>query len=244
MILHIPHSSIQIPQEYLSSYRNLTQNDFNLLTDWYTEELYRFDSSNTIIYPYSRIFCDVERFRNDELEYMNKFGMGVTYTKGVSGNIIRDLSDKQSEEIKKKYYDPHHQILNLAVEEELKDNGKCMIVDCHSFPDELVPFMESAVRPDFCLGSDNFHTPKELLTNIKNYLISNGYCVEINEPFSGSMVSSQHYKKNRNVNSILIEVNRKLYLDNNYNKNSHYNDIKDVIFNCIKLVESYTKNLK
>lgn len=38
------------------------------------------DKSQTIIFSYSRLYCDVERFR-DSSEIMNKYGMGYIYTK-------------------------------------------------------------------------------------------------------------------------------------------------------------------
>jgi hypothetical protein len=39
------------------------------------------DQDDKIIAPFSRIFCDVERFSDDELEVMAKSGMGVLYEK-------------------------------------------------------------------------------------------------------------------------------------------------------------------
>jgi N-formylglutamate deformylase len=36
----------------------------------------------------------------------------------------------------------------------------------------------------------------------------------MNSPFAGSIVPSIYYQKNKNVHSIMIEINRNLYMDN------------------------------
>ena len=65
ILLHIPHSSIQIPEKYLNSfYLNEEQLNQELLrmTDWYTDELFadpQIPEENRIVFPYSRLICDV-----------------------------------------------------------------------------------------------------------------------------------------------------------------------------------------
>ena len=41
-----------------------------------------------------------------------------------------------------------------------------------------------------------------------------GYSVELNYPYSGTMVPTQYHKSNKSIYSIMIEVNRKLYMAN------------------------------
>ena len=69
-------------------------------------------------------------------------------------------------------------------------------------------------RPDFCLGTDDFHTPKELYLPVQDFLTSLGYKVLINNPYAGTMIPMKYYQKNKNVNGLMIEVNRKLYMTN------------------------------
>ena len=65
-----------------------------------------------------------------------------------------------------RYYIPHHQKLTDAVEESLLANDHCLIIDGHSFPALPLPYElnQTAFRPDFCIGTDDFHTPEELVT--------------------------------------------------------------------------------
>ena len=49
-----------------------------------------------------------------------------------------------------------------AVDESLSANDHCLIIDGHSFPALLLTYEleQTAFRPDFCLGTDDFHTPE------------------------------------------------------------------------------------
>ncbi len=77
IILHIPHSSLTIPEEALHQYEtSFLQEEFLLMTDRYTDELFGLPYTS-IVFPYSRLFCDVERFRDDSLEEMAQKGMSL-----------------------------------------------------------------------------------------------------------------------------------------------------------------------
>lgn len=65
VLIHIPHSSLYIPDDYknksLLSLSELEQENL-FMCDYRVDELID-DKSQAIIFPYSRIFCDVERFK-------------------------------------------------------------------------------------------------------------------------------------------------------------------------------------
>jgi N-formylglutamate amidohydrolase len=81
LILHIPHTDTTIPDKtgYLLSDAALKHEQL-VLTDWYTDELYHSDEDIVIKAEFSRIFCDVERFADDELEVRSRIGMGALST--------------------------------------------------------------------------------------------------------------------------------------------------------------------
>ena len=66
LILHIPHSSTNIPLKkgYCVSDGLLNQ-EILKLTDWYTDDLFENEIDSSIKAPFSRIFCDTERFSDD-----------------------------------------------------------------------------------------------------------------------------------------------------------------------------------
>ena len=79
LLLHIPHSSTSFPEESGYTFDDLN-NDERLLIDYYTDELFLPEqpSANieSVVFPYCRLYCDVERLINDPLE---KEGLGISY---------------------------------------------------------------------------------------------------------------------------------------------------------------------
>jgi N-formylglutamate deformylase len=225
IIFHIPHSSTFIPNDIrsdilLSDEKLLVE--LGLMTDWYTDELFDHAVSylgKSIKFPVSRLVVDPERFADDETESMSEVGMGVIYIKTSSGKPLRDLSKITSDsrtQLLNRFYYPHHDSLTGAVSSQLDEEGRVLIIDCHSFPDEPLPYerCQSQDRPEICIGTDPYHTPEELISNLKSSFESLGYKVAMNSPFAGSIVPSIYYQKNKNVHSIMIEINRNLYMDN------------------------------
>ena len=78
-LLHIPHASTVIPGNYLASFRQaILPHEIEVMTDWFCDELLDC-GRDRIVFPISRLVCDVERFRDDKQEIMADIGMGVTY---------------------------------------------------------------------------------------------------------------------------------------------------------------------
>ena len=241
LILHIPHASEYIPDWtiYVFDQKTLKQ-EILKLTDWHTDDLFLFNDTQTIKANFSRVFCDVERFSKDSQEVMAKFGMGALYEKSDNGLTLRIVNQEMRNYILTNYYWPHHEKLNQTVEQQLKENGKATIVDCHSFPNK--PFKrdlnQNPDRPDFNIGTDTFHTPKKLITLSKNFFNEKGFSVGVDWPYSGTIVPLTHYKKNKNVQSIMLGVNRSLYLNENANSRSkQYLKTKAIIQEYLKLLQ-------
>jgi N-formylglutamate deformylase len=217
LIFHIPHSKTDIPTEFQSDYTDadLLNGEIALLTDFATDRIFDIENTTKLVFPYSRVFCDVERL-DDENEVMFSVGRGFYYTKTDNGNSLRENLYGFKEIIYNEYYIPHHNQLTEIVDDKLYNNYFPIIIDCHSFSD--TPFKtdieQSTNRPDFCLGTDEFHTPKWLTDMLFDFLTNAGYSVEINYPYVGTIIPMKHYQKNENVHGIMIEVNRKLYMDN------------------------------
>lgn len=240
MILHIPHSAVAIPK--LESYTASINGDMALLTDWYTDELFHHPIAERVVFKYSRLWCDVERFRDDSEESNSQHGHGVVYTHGAMGNKIREVTKEKAEQIKREYYDKHHRELNLTVNKALSFSKKVVLVDCHSFPNVRLVHEIHEHRPDFCLGTDEFHTPKKLVNKLNGYLENLGFSVAINVPYSGTMVPLEHLGKTQTLKAIMVEVNRALYLKEPGLKNDRFDEIKGVIFNLLKIIDEYEKN--
>lgn len=247
LILHIPHSSDRIPMDkgYVVDRKTLDE-EIIKLTDWYTDDLFSLEDSIIVRADFSRIFCDTERFSDDSQEVMAQYGMGVLYEKSDDGSLIREINSKLREEILNNYYWPHHEKLNQAVDDQLESNGKALIVDCHSFPSNplIRDLSQRENRPDFNIGTDVFHTPKYLIEISKNFFEKKGYSLGVDWPYSGSIVPLNHYQKTKNVSSIMLEINRSLYLNEPGNqKSSNYLAIKETINEYLKELKTAFENI-
>jgi N-formylglutamate deformylase len=213
-IFHIPHSSREIP--ILDGFnQDLIENELNLLTDSATDRIFDVKYVDRVVFPYSRIFCDVERL-DDDNEPMFQYGRGFYYTKTDNGEDLRVLDEELKTKIKTEYYDVHHDNLSFLIEKKLKDTGYVYVIDCHSFND--VPLNsdldKNENRPDICIGTDSFHTPKWLINYFVNFFERNGLSVKINSPYSGTIIPSK-FVGSEKVMGIMIELNKKLYMDGN-----------------------------
>ena len=223
LILHIPHSETKIPiKEGFILNDQIIQNEILKLTDWHTEDLYNSSDCEKIVFEYSRIFCDPERFADDSKESMAKVGMGVLYNKTDNGRTLRIISSDLRERILNEFYFKHHSMLSRAVKYQLQTYGKALILDCHSFPN--TPLKRSVhktiPRPDINIGTDNFHTPQNLIDISVEYFTGRNFTIGINYPFNGTIVPMKYYNKNPKVESIMLEINRKLYLKERSNEKS------------------------
>ena len=222
LILHIPHSSTHIPFTEGYNSNELIEREVFKLTDWFTDELFYSKKDHSIIASFSRVFCDVERFSEDAQEVMAQYGMGVLYNKTDDGQTLRSLTSPLKVKILTSYYWPHHEKLNSAVANCLKSDGKALIVDCHSFSD--TPFIrdlnQDANRPDFNIGTNPYHTSQLLIDHSIDFFESKGVSLGIDWPYSGTIVPLKYYGVNQNVQSIMLEINRKLYLNEQTNEKS------------------------
>ena len=139
-LLHIPHASTVIPGNYLASFRQaILPHEIEVMTDWFCDEL--FDCGrDRIVFPISRLVCDVERFRDDKQEIMADIGMGVTYRCTSTLEHLRSITEDEKGEILSQYYDSHHEKFERAVEKKLRTFGYCLIIDCHSFYPTALPY--------------------------------------------------------------------------------------------------------
>lgn len=227
IIIHVPHSSTWIPAKHRGEFLSdsLSQ-ELLRMTDRYCDEL--FNCGDMVVFPVSRLVCDVERFRDDKLEVMAGKGMGVVYTRDSEGNEFRQATEQKRSQILSEYYDSHHKLLTLNVQRKLEEFDSCLIVDGHSFSAVPLPYEneQSEPRPDFCIGTDHFHTPEILTRTAVAFLEKKGYTVAVNSPFSGTLVPGKYYHKDCRVKSVMVEINRRLYMTEDGEKTCDFEKIR------------------
>jgi N-formylglutamate deformylase len=209
IILHIPHASTVLPSEveFLLGQEALAY-EVDAMTDHHTDRLFDLPGAHRCVFPVSRLVVDPERFIEDSMESV---GMGVVYTHTAAGEALRAISEIDRLALINSYYHPHHTALTRMADECLEKHNQCLIIDCHSFPAQPLPYENDLNRPDICIGTDSYHTSTELKDYLSAAFKALGYDVAIDSPFSGTIVPLKHYHKDQRVLSVMIEVNRSLY---------------------------------
>lgn len=239
ILINVPHSATYIPPEEIQYFiASRIQHELDVMTDHYCDDLY--NTGNAMLrFPVSRLVCDPERFRDDSDEIMSSVGMGAIYSACSDGRRLKTISPRHKEELLSRYYDSYHSHFEHAVRKKLCKHGKCLIIDGHSFYDEPLPYEydQDNNRPDICIGTDEIHTPQEIEDKLRTFFRDRGYSVDINRPFSGCIVPTKFYRKDKRVMSVMIEINRKLYMNHSLQKTDGYRRVRKDIAAAIALLD-------
>lgn len=217
ILLHIPHSSTHIPVEWKGVFQideGELADELRVMTDAFTDDLFELDDiADRLVFPVSRLLVDVERFHNDRDEPMADKGMGAVYTKTHDGRSLK--SSERRSDLMSAFYVPHHDALETWSRRALEEFGQCMILDCHSFPSRplMCDMSQSPDRPDICIGTSKLHSQPGLVEAAKGAFEAQGWSVKIDSPYFGTMVPLPHFGREPRLASLMIEVNRRLYMD-------------------------------
>ena len=246
LLAHIPHSSTQIPdalRERILLDDNELVEELLKVTDSYVDELFSsvIDAGGVAtVFKLSRLIVDPERFEEDEREIMSSKGMGVIYTKTSRGRLLRESpGEAERNELLNRFYRPYHAAIENEVQNLLDTFDRCLIIDCHSFPSRPLPYElnQDSERPDICLGTDSYHTPVELVSTFEDFLHQNDLTTAVDKPFSGTYVPMSFYRADPRVLSAMVEVNRKLYIDEQEGVRSpSFNHLKEILARMIHLL--------
>lgn len=230
MILHIPHSSQTFPDGVVPTYPML--DSINRLTDWYVDELFYSNGSDRLVFPYSRLFCDVERLITDENAYN---GQGIVYTKGWNGYPIEFNVGEWN---RLEFYKAHHDKFKAMVHHQLSYIEKCVIVDCHSYSEaQLGDGIDEYECPDICIGTNERTTSRELEDLVANKFMELGYTVEVNFPYGNSILPWN--EADDGLETIMIEINKSIYMDGKLKKSENFDKVKDDITKVLDVIKAY-----
>ncbi len=217
IVVHIPHDGNDFPEDLFKSvlisrpefekyHKEISDRHISRLTD---------NLDCTIVkFSISRLLCDVERFLKDEV--MEKYGMGFCYEKTHDGKVFKRIDDDVKAKTKKYYLEHHEKCDEIA---RSFANKKWLIVDLHSFHEEIiVDESKKGHLPDICIGYAEKFCDEKFLNYAVNFFRNRNYKVDRNYPYEGSFVPNIVYKGEitTQVSSIMIEINKSCYLDENF----------------------------
>ena len=216
IVCNVPYSGLIIPDNFKDEYklgREELEDEVLYMADNYTDQLFSklLFVSSFIKSNLSRLVVDIERFQDEEQEPMSKVGMSAFYTKTSNGDVLRDISN-ENRQLLQGIYQLYHSNFEKLVEQALEKYSYAIIVDCHSFASKPRLYeLDKEFRPDICIGFEVFHSDPMLIKSLEESFVALGYSVKLNSPFTGSIVPTRYYQKDKRVISIMIEVNRYIY---------------------------------
>lgn len=214
ILIHVPHSSLYIPEEYcrtaLISRDELDEENRFVCDSGVIELIPPALKDNTLIFPYSRLYCDVERFRDDS-EPMNALGMGYIYTHDTKGRQIFMPTAEHRADVDY-IYEAHHSQLDGRVSEILNAYGSCIIIDLHSYSDEMVRRLFGFDNcPDVCIGTERDYYNSEIVEGLRSICRGLGLSTGLNYPYRGSIIPNRYLcEKKKGIISIMLEINKRV----------------------------------
>ena len=130
-----------------------------------------------------------------------------------------------------RYYHPYHAELQTAADRLHARFGSVWHVNCHSMKsvsNGMAAEGPGVARADFVLGDrDGTTCAPELTRFVEKFLGKRGYDVRINDPYKGVELVRRHGRPKQNRHSLQIEVNRKLYMDEeSFERNANFAKLK------------------
>lgn len=214
--MHIPHASLEVPQIFYDGLL-ISRAEFSRynreMADIGVEELFRGVEGERIVAPYSRLFCDVERYRDDDKEPMAKYGEGAVYTRLYDG-VLFHSHDAAYRNAVLEYYDAYHARFNETVLRLLEEDQRLLILDCHSFSDKMAAHFFAPPFPDVCIGIEKDHYDETITEKILSAIRKKGFSYAIDSPYRGSILptAAASLPTEKKIVSIMIEVNKRIYL--------------------------------
>lgn len=215
-LLHIPHASLDVPDEFFDGLMISKElfRRYNLeMSDIGIDELFRDMEAVRVQAPFSRLYCDVERFRDDEQEVMFQYGEGVIYTHTYDGIRFHEHDEGYRKRVLE-YYDRYHKELDETAEKLLAKDEELLILDCHSFSDKMASHFFEPPFPDVCIGIEENYYDEKTIDRLLSEIDKKGYSYEVNYPYQGSLIPNTILsgKTKGKVVSIMLEINKRVYL--------------------------------
>lgn len=184
---------------------------------------------------------------------MARIGMGAVYCNTTDGRPLRrPLTKKERDHLLQTYHRDNERHMELCLDEAILSNGFALIIDCHTFPSIPLPCDSDQVtpRPDICIGTDEDQTSTEVIELVTGYFSGLGYSVSINAPYAGTYIPRGYSIRKKKtdiarasaakVESIMIEVNRSLYMDEKTGeKLPQFNELQNRLSTLWPLLEKH-----
>jgi N-formylglutamate amidohydrolase len=227
-----PHSGRIYPKAFLNASR-LDPLTLRKSEDCYVDELFEpvvALGAPLIAARFPRAYLDVNRepyeldpelFNGRLPDFANTQSARVVGGLGTIARIVADTEEIYRERLPigaaferiERLYRPFHAALAELLDSTRKRFGMAVLIDCHSMPSASIG-QPPGGRPHFVLG-DRFGAScdAKLTRLVRDILQGAGFEVQINRPYAGGFITEYYGNPARGVQTLQLEINRALYLD-------------------------------
>ncbi len=268
LVFDFPHSGTIYPDDfgYACDFKDLVNTEDKYVNDLFENAP---DFGGVLLMAkFPRCYIDVNRAHNDidPNLLMKKWsddtiapsarshaGIGLIRRLVHPGTPVYDryLTEAEIRNRIDTYYTPYHKALQNLMDEAHYNYGQVWHINCHSMPassafpkKNLTLTGNRPVASDFVLGDrDGTSCDINFRKSLQSFISNLGYTVTINDPFKGVALIKQYSAPNQGKNSLQIEINKGLYMNEQTNqKNAKYgrlkNDIERIMMFCANYVRS------
>lgn len=142
------------------------------------------------------------------------------------------------------YHRPYHELLKSTLKNTYDEYNCFYHINCHSMQNNASAMStqeKGTLRPDFVIGDRDGTSCNQKFTNfIIKILRDLKYTVDVNDPYKGMELVSAYSNPNKNKNSLQIEVNRRLYMNEiNRIKSDKFQNLKDNLNIMMKEIKKF-----
>lgn len=258
LIVSVPHAGTFIPEHARDSFASLNKNLLKRDADLFVDKLYAAvpDLGGTLITTkICRYVIDPNRDKNavnacfvqGSPAVDKPKNLGLVAHKTTKDEILlkHPLTRVELTERIERYYDPFYEKLAAAITQAKKQFGFCLHIDAHSMPSRGTGAHadEGAERPDICLADRTGTSCGAGFTKfLKDSFASHGLSVLANKPYQGGWIVQHFGRPHKDVHSIMIEINRKLYMDEKAQKKlpEKFRALAKILERVLKAVREWT----
>lgn len=234
LVLDSPHSGEAAPDDFQPA---VSKSAWLHAADRYVDQL--FAEAPSLGVPllraqFPRIYLDVNRAVDDLDPAMIADGWNANLAPSAKARLGKGLvwtnvppdaaalydAPLSSEAIKRRIarcYHPYHRALATLIDHAHARHGYALHLDCHSMQSVSHRMHEEGAgvpRPDFILSDlEGTTCSPDMVKAANDYLVGQGYRVEVNTLFKGAEIVRLHGRPNEGQHSLQIEINRALYMN-------------------------------
>ncbi|MBM3522943.1 MAG: N-formylglutamate amidohydrolase [Alphaproteobacteria bacterium] len=233
LVLDSPHSGTHYPEDYghAAPLAALRRSEDTLVDTLFGDAPRHGATRLDALFP--RSYIDVNRALDDldpalldapwpaPLAPGTKSSLGIGLVSRLCGAMVpiydRKLGVSEVHGRIERFWRPYHAELDRLVAATHRRFGVAFLVNCHSMPSvggEGMSIDAGRPRADFVLGDRDGTTCGEaFVAAAQGHLAGLGYDVRRNDPFKGVEIVRRHGRPGAGLHSLQIEVNRRLYLN-------------------------------